>query len=312
MRKKSLFIFVFVMCIGFLIPRNAFAANVMIANEFIDYRFSIEDDENDNYTFKLYNKTGSLSFESVYDSQSGEYVFSKNYIASTYHNTFSENYIKYSDEILNISSKDDFDSMINRYHLHGYYEYDGTWGWNNFNIFDYVPLILENTNTGLKKIVFASLVINSSCDGNSQNFGSTCCYDPSVFLINNTNYDCSVFNYYYSNSFSNNISFMRNAVYDYSDELWEQLNNGPIASSEMSYDTSSVLLGENGSIDLSKPSIIRFNKKSELSKGNNNEDNNIVNVITNPKTWNNGVVILVISMIVIIGSSFVLIKRRNN
>lgn len=127
---------------------------------------------------------------------------------------------------------------------------------------------------------------------------------------------------YYNNEKLNNpdsqrvdgsLSFMRSAVYDYSDELWEQLNNGPIASSEMNYDNSSVLL--DGTFDLNKASIIRLNNNSITNDDNDNSNNksdNIISNLSNPKTWNSGIIILIISMIVIIGSSYVLIKIKNN
>ena len=108
------------------------------------------------------------------------------------------------------------------------------------------------------------------------------------------------------------FSFMRNTVYDYTDELWEQLNNGPIASSEMNYDDSSVVLGSDGIMDLIKPSIIKFNQKdNDTGDNSNNEDDNINNIV-NPKTWNNGIIILVISVLIVIGSSLIIINRKNS
>ena len=103
---------------------------------------------------------------------------------------------------------------------------------------------------------------------------------------------------------------MKNVVFNYSNELWEELNNEPIASSEMSLDDSSVVIGGNGENDLTRPSVIRFSKKSNTDQDTNQKEETIVDVITNPKTWNNGVIILVISMIIIIGSGVVLIRKR--
>ena len=105
---------------------------------------------------------------------------------------------------------------------------------------------------------------------------------------------------------------MRNAVFNYSSELLDQFNNNPIASSEISYDNSNVLLETNNSNDLSKPSIIRFEKINSVNgdTDENERDNNIIEKITNPKTWNNGVMVLIVSIILIIGSSYIFIKNK--
>ena len=121
-------------------------------------------------------------------------------------------------------------------------------------------------------------------------------------LFNNMSFDFSCgfdslgFNYYslciedgaYGSSMSENVEFMRKAVYDYSDELWEELNNGPIASSEMNLNNSSVVMNGNGLIDLSSPSILKFNNVNSNTtnqNGNNDEGNkSIIDVVTNPKT----------------------------
>ena len=108
------------------------------------------------------------------------------------------------------------------------------------------------------------------------------------------------------------LSFMRNAVYEYNDELWEELNNGPIASSEMSFDNSSVVIDSSDSgANISTPSIIRLKNKTNDST-NNNEDNNIINVITNPQTGIKGLLVLIISLITVIGTSLIIITKKNN
>ena len=107
------------------------------------------------------------------------------------------------------------------------------------------------------------------------------------------------------------LSFMRNAVYEYNDELWEELNNGPIASSEMSFDNSSVVIDSSDSVanNLNTPSIIQLNNKTNDST-NNNEDNNIINVITNPQTGIKGLLVLIISLITVIGTSLIVITKK--
>ena len=85
------------------------------------------------------------------------------------------------------------------------------------------------------------------------------------------------------------------------------MNNGPIASNETSFEDSIVNINNT---DLSVPSVIQFNKKNDSNNGSENKDN-IIKKLTNPKTWNNGIVVLLISMIVIGGSSYVLIKKKS-
>jgi len=109
----------------------------------------------------------------------------------------------------------------------------------------------------------------------------------------------------YINLNNTDAIFMRNAVFDYSDELWEELNNGPIASPEMSLQNSSVIMYNSGSSDLSTPSVIRLNKKEE------SKPNSIIPNIVNPKTWTNGVIILVISLMLVTGIIIIVLKERS-
>ncbi len=184
-----------------------------------------------------------------------------------------------------------------------------------------VPMILEltggsNNTEKFKKIVFLTLYNHYFISDNQEDY--YCNFMCHTWWYSKVDYN---FTLYMKSYFSYEvywetplIEFTRNAVYDYTDELWEELNNRSIASSEMNFDNSSVIIGTSGVIDLSKPSVIQFNMKnntinSEEDENDNNES--VIEKITNPKTWNNGVVILVISMIVIIGSSMLIIKKRN-
>lgn len=340
--KKNIILLVlmFVFCVGLFMPCSVFARENRIYNNIgINYRFSVQDENGNDVKdlkFRLYDKTGSLSFESEYDEDKNEYVFEEeeynydnayiwsdrlmpiNYDYSLSTNSFS-NYVKYSDELADIISESEFNIFLNKYNLHGNFVYDNYPQTDHYNLYDYIPLTLEEKNTNNKKIIMLSLNIYF----NKSHFNHEYCYYfVGTYLYNHlslSNYNLSLMNSVYGRSFEDNVEFMRNAVYDYSDELWEQLNTGFIASSEMNYDDSSVVFdGQN--LDLTKASILRFNKRDNVvkdddSKGNDidsNKTDNIINKITNPKTWNNGVIILVISMIIIIGSSYMLIKRKNN
>ena len=334
--KKNIIMLVlmFVLCVGFLIPSSVFARENRIFNNIgIDYRFSVQDENGNDVKdlkFRLYDKTGSLSFESEYDEDKNEYVFNENeffykHVDNFHYERLSpivweyeadfRDYVNYGDILSNIVDEQSFRTFLENYNLSGKYELGGGVT-DYFNYYDYVPLILED-NIGNKKILLASL----------NNFflkydHSECYYYVGVYLYNNLllsddvlDLIAGVYGYY---SYEENVEFMRSAVYDYSDELWEQLNNGPIASSEMNYDNSSVVMDSNGIADLNKASVIRFNKKDNIVKDNNNSNDtdsnktdNIINKITNPKTWNNGILLLIISMIVVVGGGFVLIRKRN-
>ena len=229
-----------------------------------------------------------------------------------------------------------------------YYDTDGYYGYSTYSVNRIIPLVLEEKSRNIKKIVFGYVHYNIDFGTryykfilvNNESYKNKCQIEENASKYSYSYYwndiRCRFFydigwsfetNLYLSNGYYNvlslyneklnnpnsqrvdgSLSFMRNTVYEYSDELWEQLNNGPIASSEISYDDSIVILNSTGSGDLSTPSVIQFNK----AKDTKDEEKNIVDVITNPKTWNNGVIILVISMMIIIGSGFVLIKRKSN
>ena len=210
-----------------------------------------------------------------------------------------------------------------------------------------IPLVLEEESKNIKKIVFGYLHYNIDFQNryykfilvNNESYKNKCEIEEDSFFQYWNDNRCRFFynigwgglygilyigysnsDYSYHNEDLNNpdnqkidssLSFIRNTVYDYSDELWEQLNNGPIASSEIHYDNSSVLL--DGTLDLNKASIIRLNNNSITNDDNDNSNNksdNIINNITNPKTWNSGIIVLIISMIMVIGSGMFIIKKK--
>ena len=76
MKLKSLFIILLVLCTGIFMPKNTFALNVF-NNVNIDYRFFVDEDESNagKLKFKLYDKSGTLNFNSQYDSNTKQYYF---------------------------------------------------------------------------------------------------------------------------------------------------------------------------------------------------------------------------------------------
>ncbi len=359
MMKKSLFILLIAMCAGYFMPKEVFADYhdelLVFENYDINYKFFLDGDiDYSKYTFTLYDKTKNIYFESTYDVDDNTFNFisEKNndnffpyYAYSTYCNLLYDenkankslpNYypfssINYSDSynILNsILDYTAYSSFVPRDYLFTYgLEHYGS------NVYFYIPLILENKELQLKKIVFASVYYNvGMCGYNhhyiSINFVNNITDGISDYLIRIYDINSGDSNY---NNLKNNIDFMRKTMLDYSDELWEELNNGPIASSEIysnnkartnyKYVNQRIGTGEKNVPEetledyASSLPVLSFKKENindnNVNKEDNNKTDNIINKITNPKTWNNGIVILVISMIVVIGSSMLIIKKRS-
>ena len=366
MNKKNLFILLLVMCVGYFAPIRVFAVevnNYIYNNIDIDYRFFVDEekDQEGKKKFRLYDNSNILNFESEYNSATHEYLFNiKNenyepfddYGGRKFYGINSSSidfpaYVRDYNMIAKFKNNLDMEDYILNHRVHGFCKNDE----DSYNIespncssrsfsiddlcnyYDFIPMILEDTISGKKRIVFASFNLYSSFSY----YGYMMCKDKSIYKDNQSNaYYAGVYLYNHLNlsdddlylldsvyglSFENNIKFMRNAMYDYSNELWEELNNEPIASSEIhsnnkasanyKYVNQSIIGGirnvpeETLEDYASSLPVLSFKKADSI-------DNNIVNVVTNPKTWNNGIVILVISMIVVIGSGFVLIKRKSN
>ena len=50
-------------------------------------------------------------------------------------------------------SSDQFNIFLNKYNLHGNFVYDDYPQTDHYNLYDYIPLILEEKNTNNKKIL---------------------------------------------------------------------------------------------------------------------------------------------------------------
>ena len=348
MRNKICLYFVVLFCI-FIFPTVVKAEEY--SYQYVDYRFKVEDvngDSVEGLDFQLYDESGFFYFESKYNEEDKYYYF----------DVFNDNQdisSVFPSELINFnmpkSGNEDrcsyytgvFSNIVNsipKYSVSSNYCSFRMNGFSHYYYFNYssnsiTPMILEEKNLNIKKIVFGQLhyhygddsglvfkffiVNNDFLSNNCHKFNDYYRYwEDEIkcdFYYNghDYNYDIETNSKIYTRWLDDNILFMRNAVYDYSDELWEQLNSEPIASSEMTFDDSSVININNNNY-LSKPSIIQLSKKNVISNDNKNEDSNnntnIVNIITNPKTWNNGIVVLVISMIVVIGSSYLFIRKR--
>ena len=319
MKKKNLFVILAVMCIGLFIPINASALQVY-NNVNIDYRFFVDEDESNAgaLNFKLYDKSGALNFNSQYDSSTKQYYFQydeNGFYKEEYYNYYHElryNWRPYDD----VNEEYDYRPYVPYLNESGYLiNHNNMISHQNNDWFDtrdsytYIPMILEETTTHYKRIIFSSITIRSN--------GFVFIH---VNLINNT----TIFKeepISLGDSFLENVNFMRRTMLDYSGELWEELNSEPIASSEIYSDMISSGKYENKSLSSGNYNVpeetledyanslpvFSFKKADENKK---EEKNIIVDVITNPKTWNNGVTLLIVSMFVIVGSSIVIIKKK--
>ena len=288
MKKKFLLILLSVMCIGTFMSKEVFASEfAFYHNVNIDYSFFVKDNFGNNIKnlhFKLYDKTGVLLFESQYDDVDEYYYFKydeKEYNTNEYYNNneYNRDYnyynMRYSLQYWNeresrlrsyipyynkYDSYDSINNMIISGSLHGTC---GTfWGGDMCTTYTYLPMTIESVSSDFnyKKIVLASVNVNyydSSYDGLDSITGR-------VFLANSKRRWKSDY-ISLKDTLDENIQFMRNAMYDYSDELWEQLNSGPIASSELQYDNSDT--------ELNSPKVITLktnDAKAIYSKYNSN------------------------------------------
>lgn len=163
------------------------------------------------------------------------------------------------------------------------HSHDGNGGtfWTSMGI---VPMILEDNNTANKKIIFAT-IHNSVRITNY--WGWTMDNTPFEEYNFFNDYNFELFN---DDSSSNpNVIFMKNTIYDYSDDLWETLNSNYIASSEI-----------NDFVDNYSPPSSSPEESNDI----------IVSDITNPETMANGIILLLISMIIVVTCSAFLIKKR--
>ena len=283
MKKRSLFALLLVMFIGIFVPTEVLALDIN-NNINIDYRFYANDSNNtNNLTFKLYDKSNTINIESNFDDNLGYYYFQKHDtdnlesiidiyfpelktidFVDKFHQIRRGNYGSTIDARMAVANE--FKDLVDKNKLMGgncthsvYSDYCST--------YMTLPLILENLSTREKKIVYGAFHISIVHEDWMAYYAE---YIYNFSLINNGSID-----YYFTREevvgndgywLSNNaVEFMRNAMSDYTDELWEELNSGPIASSEMQYDNSDT--------DLSSPKLITFktnNDKAIYSKYKSN------------------------------------------
>ena len=267
MKKKFLLILLSVMCIGTFMPKEVFAFQKAYQySQNVNYRFFVKDANGNNIeglSFKLYDKTGTFLFNSSYNEIDKYYYFdyySEDSFDSLYPSFFTDlNNIESDSSIISTYRDSDryFNSVLQRniFLNKGFCHPAGYLTTVDCNGYSLIPFILEEKNLSqMKKIVFGSFHFEIWPYG-------IIFYDYDFTLVNNE----SDYRWDYNVDDPWNLAYMRNAIYDYNDELWEQLNSEPIASSEMQYDNSDT--------DLSSPKLITFktnNDKAIYSKYKSN------------------------------------------
>jgi len=236
--NKKIILFLVVICIGLFIPKEVFAVrddyddyrhNIRMSEEFyidVNYEF---DDLNENASYVLYDDSKYFYFQSQYDNANNKVFFYEN--SNRSFNNYSSLYTDLSE--MKFFDTNDFSNVLSRYpdyKLNTYTGYGGSYGtfWSSVKV---VPMILENkNNSNDKKIVFAT--IHNSFHVNDTYWVGYVhdCYKSGYyeFSLLNKNYSDLL-----NNHNSDNINFMKNTSYNYSDELWNELNSSNIASSEV-------------------------------------------------------------------------------
>ena len=275
MKKKCLFIILLIVCIGFLIPTMVYATNGK-SKQFIDYKFFVKDEKGkivEGLHFTLHDKDNYFNYTSQYNSEEKYYYFqfeSDEDISLVFPNELININYEYQYDYSNNNSDfiiTDFNNKVmatNKFIL-GETSF-ALWGTAFLTSYASIPMILEESSINYKKIIFGSLHLSINGIGHNSYFK----YQFSLSNNNiNNNIVCEkIEDLWYSNwsdercNYLINIdgestNFMRNTMYDYSDALWEELNSGPIASSEMQYD--------NSDNDLNSPKVITLKTNNDTT-----------------------------------------------
>ena len=349
MKKRSFILLFIVGLVGLFLPKGVFAAEYSLRYiPVIDYRFFLEDeDENDivDKKFKLHDVNNLISYESEYDSNTKAYYFIDVPANNTY---FSFNDLKIIEksilpEYLNNELKNTDSNSFNIYEAWIDFitnlsqKYKGLDPGLQF----YIPMILEEVNhTGdgepIKKVVFAIGSLNPGGKDENGNY----IFMMNFMLINNTcMYKDNTLTDEYTESVIRMLSLTRNQTFDYSDEIINKYSSGNIASNEIQGDEylNKGFLNDKFSTGEIASSGVSFNgKQISAVKLRNSSDNlkeellkdycdclpvfvqarkapSIVEVITNPKTFTTGVMVLAVSLLLALGFvAFILTNQKKN
>jgi len=335
--KSRYFFITLLLTVLVMLPKNVMASDISVTN-FIDYRFFVEDqDENEigNLHFKLYDMNNYISINSTYDENSGAYYFVD----------FSEKTV--GDDFLpdNLISE-----LINNYG--SITNHPGIYLHFGIPVINIPFILEEVNHMGsgepIKKIVFAEIaffqpdtfpiyLINNTCSAsdnyffnlNEDNFSSS----PYYYLIDYTrkttvNYSDELMNKYFTadlaSSEINSDDYLNKGYIDSNIPI-----RIPFTSSEVSGSNDSNFNYEGtSSKSVYSPKVVKLRTSDDNIKENvmsdycsclpvfvqqrTTEKSNIVKILTNPKTWTNGVGVLVLTVLIVIGCSIMTLRKKKS
>jgi len=237
----------------------------------INYKFKVKN--GNGMKFKLHDLSNTFSFNSRYDKSSNSYSIVDNSSDSDY----QEGIKNFSEIIINEIKNNNFNGLDSKYNSITSTDCNE----NSCHIYTYIPLILEGEN-GTK---YAKQIVLGLLDINYHKDGANDYYDVSLNLYNNT---CELLNSNIEASMSDLINLSRAIEKDYSSSLMNQYSNGSIALDDIYKD-----------VDVN-------NYKDKYCN-----DVPIITLRQNPKTFTNGILLLIVSLIVVIGTLFIITKKKN-
>jgi len=237
----------------------------------VNYRFKVKNGNGMN--FKLHDISNTFNFSSKYDEKSDTYSIVDNSSDSDYQDGIKE----FSKIIIDEVKNGNFSGLANKYKSIT----SDSCSESSCNIYTYIPMILEGENKDnyAKQVVLGLMNIQYK-EENGNDY-----YDVSLNVYNNT---CDLLNSNIDANQSELINLSRSISEDYSSNLMNQYSDGSISMEEIYED-----------VDVN---TLKDKYCNELP---------VISLRQNPKTLNNGIVVLIISMMIVIGSSILIIKKRN-
>ena len=238
----------------------------------VNYRFKVKNGNGMN--FKLHDISNTFNFSSLYDKDSDTYSIVDNSSDSDYQDGIKE----FSKIIIDEVKNGNFSGLADKYKsiTSDNCSSDGC------DIYTYIPMILEGENKDnyAKQIVLGLLNVQYRQESGNDY------YDIGLSIYNNT---CDLLNSNIDANQSELINLSRAIEKDYSSNLMNQYSDGSISMDEIYKD-----------VDVNNVKDEYCNKLP------------VISLRQNPKTLNNGILVLIISMIIVIGSSFALIRKKHN
>ena len=353
MKKRNLLLIFIVGLVGLFLPKGVFALNInnFETRLYMDYRFFVENqDEKDIDTlhFKLHDVNNIISFDSEYDPESKAYYFLGDNVINGGQLIDNGERIIPSElltDIINLDfssvhSEEDYLNVLNSIpSKYPSVEFLND-GYRPPTYSLYLPFVLEEVNhqgdgEPIKKTTFS--YVNIFFVGNDVVSIYIDLINNSCAYTNSGSYDGAP--EYVINDIIKTVSFIRKSALEYDENMINQFLSLQVASSEIHNDNylNKGFLNDKFSTGEIASSGVSFNGK-EISavKLRNSSDNlkeellkdycdclpvfvqarkapSIVDVITNPKTFTTGIMILAVSLLLALGFvAFILTNQKKS